>query len=156
MPKGDFINVDIKDARLKKAFATLIKRGKNMQPLTAQIAGHLYTLTDEAFAVESAYDGTPWARLADSTIEAKGHNVMLHVKEGRIRERMTMYSDNTSAVVGTNVVSDGGYPFPAVHQFGSEHVPARPYLPFDEHGVIYDTVIDDILLMVGDYLEEGL
>ena len=66
----------------------------------------------------------------------------------------SLWQDNTAdaAYVGVNASADG-YDYGAVHQFGSKHVPARPYLPFDEHGVIYDTVIDDILMMVKDYLE---
>ncbi len=151
MPKGSFINVDIKDAKVKKALHTLIARGENMQPLTEEIANHLYTLTDEAFEVESAYDGTPWARLSPDTVKQKGNSKMLY-HEGTLQR--SLWQDNTAdaAYVGVNASADG-YDYGAVHQFGSKHVPARPYLPFDEHGVIYDTVIDDILMMVKDYLE---
>ena len=153
MPKGSFINVDIKDAKVKKALRTLIARGENMQPLTAAIAEHLYTLTDENFDVKSAYDGTPWARLSDKTLKYKKTNTILY-ESGALRDSLDWEADSTSAVVGVNAYPDGSrFPYPATHQFGSKHVPARPYLPFDEHGVIYDTVIDDILMMVKDYLE---
>lgn len=156
MPKSDFIQVDIKDQRVKAAFATLIKRGKDMSPLTEEIANHLYNLTDEAFEVESSYTGTPWARLAASTVKQKGNSKALY-HEGTLQRSLFADSDNTSAVVGVNATANG-YAYPAVHQYGSKDgkVPARPYLPFDEHGEVYDTVVNDILLMVGDYLEEGL
>ena len=156
MPKSDFINVDIKDERVKAAFSTLIERGKDMSPLTEEIANHLYNLTDESFEVESSYTGTPWARLAASTVKQKGNSKALY-HEGTLQR--SLYHENTSdsAYVGVNA-TENGYAYPAVHQYGSKDgkVPARPYLPFDEHGEVYDTVIDDILLMVGDYLEEGL
>jgi len=58
MPKGDFINVDIKDARVKKAFGELIRREENFRPLTEEIANHLYNLTDEAFEVVNCRIGS--------------------------------------------------------------------------------------------------
>jgi len=151
MPKSDFINVDIKDQRLKAAFATLIERGKHMEPLTEEIANHLYNLTDESFEVESSYTGTPWARLSASTVKQKGNAKMLY-HEGTLQRSLYQESTSDSAYVGVNATANG-YAYPAVHQFGSKNVPARPYLPFDEKGKVYDTVIDDILGMVGDYLE---
>jgi len=151
MPKSDFINVDIKDKRVKAAFASLIKRGKNMEPLTEEIANHLYNLTDESFEVESSYTGTPWARLAASTVKQKGNSKMLY-REGTLQRSLYQESTADSAYVGVNARANG-YAYPAVHQFGSEHVPARPFMPFDEKGQVYDTVIDDMLEMVGDYLE---
>lgn len=153
MPRSDFINVDIEDERVKAAFATLIERGENMEPLTAEIANHLYNLTDESFETESSYTGTPWDRLSASTIRQKGNNKMLY-HEGTLQRSLYQESTSDSAYVGVNATADG-YTYPAVHQYGTEDgkVPARPYLPFDKHGEVYDTVIDDILLMVGDYLE---
>ena len=153
MPKGDFIQIDIKDKRVKKAFATLIARGENFRPLTEEIANHLYNLTDEAFEVESAYDGTPWARLSPSTIKQKGNSKMLY-HEGTLQRSLWQDSTDDSAYVGVNA-SANGYDYGAVHQFGSKDgkTPARPFLPFDAHGQVYDTVVDDILLMVKDYLE---
>ncbi len=55
MPKGDFINVEIDDARVKKAFRKLIARGKDLRPVTEEIANHLYKLTDEAFDFQATY-----------------------------------------------------------------------------------------------------
>ncbi len=153
MPKSNFIQVVIKDERVKAAFATLIKRGKNMEPLTEEIANHLYNLTDESFEVESSYTGTPWARLAASTVKQKGNSKMLY-REGTLQRSLWQENTHDSAYVGVNATAKG-YAYPAVHQYGSKDgkIPARPYLPFDEHGQVYDTVIDDILSMVGDYLE---
>ena len=155
MPNGGFMNVEIDDARLKQAFGDLIARGENFTPLTEEIANHLYNLTDEAFDVESSYTGTPWARLSDSTIKAKGHDKILH-KEGDLRGSLYSTADSDGAYVGVNATANG-YPYPAVHQFGTQEgkVPARPFLPFNEHGDVYDPVIDEIVEMVKDYLMEG-
>lgn len=158
---GEFIKVDIDDARVKKAFEGLIARGEDFTPVTEEIANHLYNLTDEAFDDESSYTGTPWARLADSTVKAKGHGRILW-DEGDMRGSLFSEADDSGAFVGVNAhVND--YPYPAVHQFGAENagrsknitIEARPYLPFDEHGEVHDGVIDEIVLLLEEYLQES-
>ena len=153
MPKGDFIQIDIKDKRVKKAFAALIARGEDFTPLTEAIGNHLYILSEETFESTSSYVGVPWARLSDKTLKYKETDKTLY-ETGALRGSLTYEADRDSAIVGVNAYPDGSsFAYPATHQFGSKHVPARPFLPFDEHGQVYDTVVDDILLMVKDYLE---
>jgi len=151
MKKGDFINIDFKDKRVKAAFATLIAKGENFTPVTEEIANHLYNLTEEAFDTQSSFYGTPWERLASSTLKQKQNSKMLY-HEGTLQRSLNYEATSDAAYVGVNA-SANGYAYPAVHQYGSKNVPARPFLPFDEHGEVYDTVIDDILTIVSDYLE---
>ncbi|MCF6207684.1 MAG: phage virion morphogenesis protein [Sulfurovum sp.] len=153
MPKGKFINVEIDDARVKKAFRKLIARGKDLSPVTEEIANHLYNLTDEAFEVERAHNGTPWEWLSDATLKRKGHNKKLY-DQGTLQGSLWQKSDRKGAYVGVNATANG-YKYSAVHQFGTRDgkIPARPFLPFNESEEVYDDVIEDILEMIGDYLE---
>jgi len=151
----NFIEVDINDRELTRLLQRLRRRGQDFSPVTAEIANYLYNITDENFDNESSFDGTPWERLADSTIEAKGHNRILY-DDGDMRDSLSGDSDGEKAVVGLNAYSNG-YPYPAVHHFGSSNgkIPARPFLPFDEDKQLYDEVKEGIIDLVREFLEEA-
>jgi len=148
----DFIKLDINDKELNKLLKELKAKGKNFSPLTAEIASYLYTATDENFDNESAFDGTPWQRLKDATVAAKGHSKKLH-NSGKMRESLTQDSDAGQAVVGLNAY-EKGYPYPAVHQFSSDKTPARPFLPFDEDKQLYSKAEEQIIKLVREFVKE--
>ncbi len=135
--------------------ATIEAKGQRMAPLFEEIANHLYNLADEAFENEASPDGSSWQPLSPLTIERKGHDRKLH-DSGHLRETLDFDSDNRSATIGTHAVSDKGYPYPAVQQFGTEdgQVPARPFLPFTDEGDLMDEAADRILVLVQEYFEE--
>jgi len=149
---NDFIELDINDKRLNKLLKELRAKGQDFSPLTAEIASYLTTATDENFENQSAFDGTPWDRLADSTIRAKGHDVKLY-NSGKMRDSLSGDSDGHKAVVGLNAYSNG-HPYPAVHQFGSDKTPARAFLPFDEDKQLYNEAKEEIITLVREFLEE--
>lgn len=129
-------------------------RGHDMAPLFEEIANHLYNLADEAFENEASPDGTAWRFLTYYTVADKQRDRILH-ETGHMRETLDFDSDGHSATVGTNAVSEKGYPYPAVHQFGTEDgkVPARPFLPFTDQGDVMDEATDSILALVREHFE---
>ncbi len=60
-------------------------------------------------------------------------------------ENFTTSYDNTSATISNNIKSKDGYPYPAVHQFGSDKIPARPFMPFTQNNEIPKDLKDEIL-----------
>lgn len=71
--------------------------------------------------------GTPWAELADSTIEAKGGADIL-VSSGELRNdvrQSSRYDSRTNSSIITSSL-----PFAGVHEFGmpEQGIPARPFL----------------------------
>ena len=121
-----------------------------MRPLTEEMANHLYNLSEEAFETESSYSGTPWARLADSTVKRKGHGTKLY-DQGTMRDSLQSDSTADAAMVGVNATAEG-YAYPAVHHFGSSKTPARPFFPFEGEEPAAG-LIDDILMMLEGYFD---
>jgi len=142
--------VTVDDRKLKKAFARLIRRGRDTAPVMAEIANRLRNLADEAFDEERAYDGTPWARLDDATIRAKGSERILW-DEGTLRDSLTAESTRTTATVGVGATSgEEEYEYGEAHQFGTRHLPARPFLPLDGEE-LPDDLLHELVEMVQEY-----
>jgi phage gpG-like protein len=115
----------------------------------AEIANRLRNLTDEAFDEERAYDGTPWARLDDATIRAKGSERILW-DEGILRDSLSARSTRTAATVGVGATSgEEEFPYGAAHQFGTRHLPERPFLPLDG-----EELPDDLLHELAERVRE--
>ena len=130
----------------------LAKKLDDPSELMANIAETLHTLTDEAFEFERAPNGTQWADLKPATWKRKRTKKKLY-ESGRLQGSLYASSGKNEDIVGVNAVSKKGYPYPAVHQFGSKRVPARPFLPIDADGDMYEEVVEEIVEMIEEYLE---
>ena len=132
----------------------LSARGEDLGPLFEALANELYTLAEYALEHEQDPDGGAWRPLAPATRaqKLKRHGLARRLHEsGELRLRLDTESDRQSATVGTNIVSQTGYPYPAVQQFGTNdgRVPARPFLPFDpESGDLMDGASRGLLELV--------
>ena len=100
------------------------QRARDLRPVLAVAAEDLKTLVDDSFEQSRAPDGSPWAPLASSTVARRrqGSSKPL-IDTGRLRNSINASSGPSSLKVGTNV------PYAAYHQFGTEDIPARPFLP---------------------------
>ena len=137
-----------------KRMAALEAKANNLRPVFDEIANHLYNLTEAALESETSPDGTPWQPLSPVTIARKGHDQMLY-DQGDLRENIHYDSDHESATIGVNIVSTTGYPYPAVHQLGTddERIPARPYFPFNEEGDLMDVAHDSIVEFIVEHFD---
>ena len=138
-------NLDQVQAKLEQ----LAKKGQNLKPLMAEVANLLQQTTEESFDNQASPDGTPWADLDPKTEKRKKGKPLY--ESGRMQESLSVFSTATSAGLGFNAKAQNGYPYPAVHQFGSEHVPARPFLPIDDDGDIADDLKESILELAVSY-----
>ena len=114
------------DKRLQK----LIKRTRDILPLTEKIAGGMFASTAENFEQE----GRPrWKGLSEDTIDnrtkiKKWPGSILQVS-GELKKSINQKHTNSYALVGTNLN------YAAIHQFGGKAgrnrkvlIPARPFL----------------------------
>ena len=135
---GAFIEIAAQDEQVRELLRQLAERMEDLTPAFAEIGEIVTESVQRNFEEHRAPDGTPWARLARSTVRQKA-------KRGRspkdilIDRRILMGSIHPEAhrdhvVIGTNVV------YAAVHQFGAglrahiatrrtfPPIPARPFL----------------------------
>lgn len=148
------VEFEIKGAGEFKAQLESIKERLADKNAMLEIVGNpIYNLTREAFEGQSSYDGTPWERLKPSTLKYKKDPRMLY-DSGDLQRSLAMGMDGDEVWIGVNA-SSNGFQYGLSHQFSSEkrNIPARPFLPVDENGEVPQDVIDNILEMLGDYLQ---
>lgn len=129
------------------------EQGEDLAPFFGSVANLLLNTTEEAFASEtSPLDGAPWEPLSAATLANKKGKPLY--ESGKMQDSLIAFSDNDSAAIGFNATSKG-YPYPAVHQFGTqdEKIDARPFMPFDENGDITDEIKDGILELAVAHFE---
>ena len=144
------IHIDIDTAPVAEAITRLCTRVSDLHPAMADIAETLYTLTDEAFDAERSPDGTAWADLAPATWRYKKTNKKLF-EDGTLRG--SLYADSSAHEARVSVNAHArGYPYGAVQQFGSKHVPARPFLPIDADGALLGDIPEQLIDLLENYL----
>lgn len=147
------IQSNINTQELEKKFEELARKGKDLTPVMAEVANLIESSIEEAFEYEEdPVTGTPWEALSPVTVaskEKKGYadpNRPLY-GDGTMQQSLNSTSTSYSATVGLNAKSNKGFPYPAVHQTGTEdgRVPARRFLPIDDDGNLARHVEEEIL-----------
>lgn len=130
----------------------------NTKPLMLEIANHLHNITVESFEKESSPDGKKWSPIKITGYVSKYYSKILY-QEGDLQGSLYSKATKDSATVGLNAVSNG-FQYPLTHQFGTNNawgrgivVPARPFLPIDSNGNIYEGVEKELMEIVDDYVE---
>ena len=140
------IAISYDDKAVRQRLAELLDRGGNLGPPMREIAGHLLDGVNEAFAREASPAGEPWTPLKPATIRDRRRQRYragpILERSGDLGSRILADWDNTSAVVGTNVV------YAATHHFGDPRrgIPARPFLGVsdDARRVILQAIVDHL------------
>ena len=145
------INISSNLDKVQQKLEQLSKKGQNLKPLMAEVANLLQQTTEESFENQTSPDGTPWADLDPKTKKSKKGKPLY--ESGRMQESLSVFSTASSAGAGFNAKAKNGFPYPAVHQFGSEHVPARPFLPIDQDGDISGDLREGILDLAVEFFE---
>ena len=143
--------------KLQDNLKNISNKAKNTAPLMAELANHLYNVTDRSFENQSSPDGISWNPLKASTLKTKKKNQSkILYREGDMQESLNVESSNDTASVGLNATKDG-YPYPIVHQFGrlDGTMDARPFLPIHDDDTLYDNIAEELEEIVEDYIKEG-
>ena len=100
------------------------ERCANLLPVLQVLAQDLRTLIDDSFDQSRSPMGQGWEPLKPATIKRrrKGSAKPL-VDTGRLRNSIATRAKPKSIEFGTNVN------YAAAQQFGTEHIPDRPFLP---------------------------
>jgi phage virion morphogenesis protein len=129
------INITSNLAQVQQQLQLLQDKGQNLAPAMATIATEVLQVAEDAIDDETSPWGQPWQPLTAATLKYKKNQSGNILEEsGALKQGLFIEHTNDSATIGTNVRSDSGYPYPAVHQFGSDNVPARAFLPFNDQG----------------------
>lgn len=158
---ADDFEVLVEDRELREALATMAESIQDATPLMEDIARMLRNVTEDALQAETSPFGDAWEPLKEDTIarrEEAGHwpGSILQVTGG------------LAASISTNAGPDfaelgAAKEYAAIHQFGGlpdmapgpAGVPQRSYLPIDQDGNIPDTLRDDLLDTVAEYLQRA-
>jgi phage gpG-like protein len=121
----------------------------NDNELLEIIARPIENTTRDSFASETDPWGKPWVNQDSPTyhhLDSTSHNMQgsLHSKVNR----------DKSVEVGFNAISKDGFPYPAVHQFGSKdgRIPQRAFMPVDSDGKLETGLKKDILEDIEEWL----
>lgn len=130
----------------------LQNKGSNTEPLMAELANHLYNITKESFEKEQTPDGISWTPIKPRKGDRSPDKILRD--EGDMQESLSAFSSQDEAEIGLNATSNG-YPYPIVHQFGSEDgtIVSRAFLPIDENGKLYDGVSAELEEIIEDYFK---
>lgn len=152
--------ITVNTHELEQYLNQLVQKGKNLDPVMAEIANLLQNTVEEAFEQKAdPVQGTPWQTLSPITIAAKakrGYSVPSRplYGDGTMQRSVNHRSSATQAIVGVNAMQRG-YPYPAVHQFGTKDgkIPARRFLPVDDNGNLARHVEEEVLAIFADHFQ---
>lgn len=157
---GELITIQVTGAdQIEQAISELLHKAQNLEKPLNAVGNYLTNIMEESFDSETSPDGKAWHPLAESTKAYKakhGGNKILQSGDRNLRESTGYSSDDKSVIVGVNAYSKDRYPYPIVHQFGTEDgkIAARPFMPITQDGELYDNVNEEVLDILLGYLAE--
>ncbi|MDD3467490.1 MAG: phage virion morphogenesis protein [Campylobacterales bacterium] len=119
------------------------------------IGNMVQNVIEESFEKEQSPWGEKWEKLKDATLKhklKKGKSSKKLRFEGDLSDRWLTHADATSVTIASNTKSPKGYPYGAVHQWGSKKVPARRFFPVDESGKMES----GLQKQIEDYLDKKI
>lgn len=129
------------------------------EPLMAEIANHLHLMVEVSFEREQSPDGKKWSPIKPRKNDPHPEKILF--SSGDMQRSLYQTSTKDTAIVGLNAISPtSGFQYPLTHQFGTDNawgrgivVPARPFLPIDNNGYVYEGVEEELIQIVDDYIE---
>lgn len=133
------INIEIDDGDVLDALNRLLRAGGETAPALRSIGEGLVNSTRERFNDQQAPDGSPWAKLKDSTKARKPRNKdKILTRDGDLRREISYRLGPDHVDVGSSRI------YASTHQFGADRgsygnaangqplpwgdIPARPFL----------------------------
>lgn len=127
------------------------------EPLMAELANYLHVMIEVSFEREQSPDGKKWSPIKPNKKDPHPEKILW--SSGAMQRSLYQQSTKDTAIVGLNAVSNG-FQYPLTHQFGTNNawgkgiiIPARPFLPIDSNGNIYEGVEKELMEVVDDYVE---
>ena len=138
---------DIKNAQFIKYLNGSISKANNLSPVMEEIGSELESEVRLSFEQEQTPYGEPWKALSASTQESRrsgkgsGSNKIL-------RDTGDLFNSITHEAGRSEVEVGASKEYGAVHQEGSDDIPARIFLPTEEDGLPKDweDAIDEIVI----------
>jgi phage gpG-like protein len=122
--------------KLQKTIAEVAK-AIDANKVAARITSIIGKATRRSLSKQvSAVNGVKWRPLNKEYAAQKkkkyGKKRTLE-RDGNLKKIISRKTGEGERVIGTAAKSKKGYPYPAVHQFGSNNgvIPPRPFMPFD-------------------------
>ena len=141
MAGAQLIEVTIGTESVERALRELAERGQNMRPVLGDIGEHLLQSTEDRFRRQVDPEGNPWRPLSLNYRTTKPRNKdKILTLDGHLRRTLRYNVRGSELTVGTDRV------YGAVHQFGFEDIPARPYLG------ISDDDTSELVMILADWL----
>jgi phage gpG-like protein len=135
--------------KLQNTLSELIK-ATNANAIASRVTTLIRKATARALTKEtSPFTGAKWKPLTPEYAKRKKKyyaNKRILERDGNLKKIVSRKVGEGERVIGTTAKSAKGYPYPAVHQFGSRNglIPARPFLPIDGKGALAPSVKKEI------------
>ena len=123
------IRMDASDfRRVREKVEGWEKRAKNLEPVLKGRAEALRTVVvRDAFGQSQTPQGQEWIPIKPATVERRRQgSAKPLIDTGTLRGSITASSTKNTIRVG---VSGAANAYAAFHQFGTKHIPARPFIP---------------------------
>jgi len=138
---GAFVEVTVGTDDVQRALRELGERGQNLRPVLGDLGEYLLQSHATRFRRQVDPEGNPWRPLSLNYRATKPRNRdKILTLDGHLRRSLRYQVRGSELLFGTNLV------YGAVHQFGHEDVPARPYLGVSPE----DT--SELVLILADWL----
>lgn len=126
------IKLDVKSlVKFGKKLDAMRSRVEDLSPVTAVFAEEMKSVIDDSFESGTSPTGKQWVRLKPKTQRQKAHlgfSATPLTRTGALRNRIATKGTKAGILAGISPTT----PYGLMHQFGGGHVPARPFLPFDQ------------------------
>ena len=124
------VTIDIKSRELNRALRRAARQANDLAPAWKKIGEQLLESVQENFAA----GGRPkkWTALSAGSLvssKAKKQGGKILQGSGKLLDSITYDADGSGVQIGSDLI------YAAAHQYGADHIPARPYLlihPEDE------------------------
>jgi phage virion morphogenesis protein len=136
---GPLLEIVFEDKEIGPALGRLMQRLSDIRPALREIGERMVASTKHNFDTETAPDGTKWPPLNEKYRDAKsraGLSTMILQRDGKLYNSIHPVVSASEVRVGTNVRSKTGFPYPIVHQLGTDRagrnkktvIPKREFL----------------------------
>lgn len=147
------INIELKGlSKVRNTLNHIEGKAKNTAPLMAELSNHLYNTIERSFQNQESPDGKSWNPIKFRKSDQNPNKILYD--KGDMQDTVYHESGSDFAKVGLNATSNG-YPYPAVHQFGTidGKIDARPFMPIHLDGSMYKNVEDELKEIIEDYMQ---